>query len=143
MAAAGEMGELVAEFQWLTPEQSAAVMDDPEAALKIKAELGDVMIYLTRLADVLGVDLVQAALDKLADSARRYPADGVRGSATSSTGTEAVLAWPAASRPCSCGPASMMSLGSDVTTLTLAAAADVSRQFSSRREAVTSKGPPV
>jgi hypothetical protein len=30
--AAGEMGELVAEFQWLTPEQSAAVMEDPEVA---------------------------------------------------------------------------------------------------------------
>jgi len=39
------------------------------------------MIYLTRLADVLGVDLVQAATDKLADSAQRYPAERVRGSA--------------------------------------------------------------
>jgi NTP pyrophosphatase (non-canonical NTP hydrolase) len=81
MAAAGEMGELVAEFQWLTPEQSAEVMNDPEAGVRVRAELGDVMIYLTRLADVLGVDLVQAALDKLADSARRYPAEQSRGSA--------------------------------------------------------------
>jgi NTP pyrophosphatase (non-canonical NTP hydrolase) len=81
MAAAGEMGELVAEFQWLTPEQSVAVMGDSEAAARVKAELGDVMIYLVRLADVLGVDLVQAGLDKLADSHRRYPADQVRGSA--------------------------------------------------------------
>jgi NTP pyrophosphatase (non-canonical NTP hydrolase) len=81
MAAAGEMGELVAEFQWLTPEQSAAIMGDPDAAPKIRAELGDVMIYLTRLADVLGVDLVQAALDKLDHSARRYPVEQSRGSA--------------------------------------------------------------
>jgi NTP pyrophosphatase (non-canonical NTP hydrolase) len=80
MAAAGEMGELVAEFQWLTPEQSAAVMDDPEAGARVRAELGDVMIYLTRLADVLGIDLVQAALDKLEASALRYPAESSRGS---------------------------------------------------------------
>jgi NTP pyrophosphatase (non-canonical NTP hydrolase) len=81
MAAAGEMGELVAEFQWLTPEQSATVMADTEAAARVRAELGDVMIYLVRLADVLGVDLVQAGVDKLVDSSRRYPVDRVSGSA--------------------------------------------------------------
>ncbi|MGC9670622.1 nucleotide pyrophosphohydrolase [Planosporangium sp. 12N6] len=82
MAAAGEMGELVAEFQWLTPEQSAAVMNDPEAGARVRAELGDVVIYLTRLADVLRVDLVQAALDKLESSAKRYPVETSRGSIT-------------------------------------------------------------
>jgi NTP pyrophosphatase (non-canonical NTP hydrolase) len=81
MAAAGEMGELVAEFQWLTPEQSVTVMDDPEAGARVRAELGDVVIYLTRLADVLGLDLVQAALDKLENSANRYPVESSRGSA--------------------------------------------------------------
>lgn len=81
MALAGEVGELLAELQWLTPEQSATVMDDPEAGARIRAEMGDVMIYLTRLADVLGVDLVEAALSKLEDSARRYPVETVRGSA--------------------------------------------------------------
>jgi NTP pyrophosphatase (non-canonical NTP hydrolase) len=81
MAAAGEMGELVAEFQWLTPEQSAAVMDEPEIGPRVRAELGDVMIYLVRLADVLGVDLVQVALDKLAQSVERYPIETARGSA--------------------------------------------------------------
>lgn len=81
MALAGEVGELLAELQWLTPEESQAVMAHPAAADRLRAELGDVMIYLVRLADVLGVDLVRAASDKLADSARRYPADVVRGSA--------------------------------------------------------------
>ena len=73
MALAGEVGELLAELQWLTPEESTAVMADAEHGARVRAELGDVMIYLTRLADVLGIDLVDAALDKLADSARRYP----------------------------------------------------------------------
>ena len=39
------------------------------------------MIYLTRLADVLGIDLVEAALDKLEESARRYPVEQAHGSA--------------------------------------------------------------
>ncbi|MET7876164.1 nucleotide pyrophosphohydrolase [Micromonospora profundi] len=81
MALAGEVGELIAEFQWLTPEQAAVVMSEPDAGSRVKAEMGDVMIYLARLADVLGVDLIEAALTKLEDSARRYPVDQARGSA--------------------------------------------------------------
>lgn len=79
MALTGEVGELVAELQWLTPEESAAVMDDPEAGPRVRAEIGDVAIYLTRLADALGVDLVQAAHDKLDESARRYTVAEYRG----------------------------------------------------------------
>jgi hypothetical protein len=36
MALAGEVGELVAELQWLTPEQSAAVMDDKEIGPRVR-----------------------------------------------------------------------------------------------------------
>jgi NTP pyrophosphatase (non-canonical NTP hydrolase) len=81
MALSGEVGELLAELQWLTPEESARVMTDPENGPRVRAEIGDVMIYLVRLADVLGIDLVRAATDKLADSARRYPVELARGSA--------------------------------------------------------------
>jgi NTP pyrophosphatase (non-canonical NTP hydrolase) len=81
MALAGETGELVAELQWLTPEESARVMRDPEAADRLRAELADVAIYLVRLADVLDVDLLQAAHAKLDESERRYDADTYRGSA--------------------------------------------------------------
>ncbi|MGK5519016.1 nucleotide pyrophosphohydrolase [Micromonospora sp. URMC 107] len=81
MALAGEVGELLAEFQWLTPEQSDTVMDDPEAGARVRAEIGDVMIYLTRLADVLGIDLEEAALSKLDEVAQRYPVQQAKGSA--------------------------------------------------------------
>lgn len=82
MALSGEVGELLAELQWLTPEQAAQVMTDPQAGARVRAEIGDVMIYLVRLADVLDIDLVDAAIDKLADSAKRYPVESARGSAT-------------------------------------------------------------
>lgn len=85
MALAGEVGELLAELQWLTPEQSAAVMSDPELGPRVRAEIGDVTIYLVQLADALGIDLVPAALDKLDEAGRRYPVEAFRGTATKST----------------------------------------------------------
>jgi NTP pyrophosphatase (non-canonical NTP hydrolase) len=48
-------------------------------------EIADVLIYLVRLADVLGIDVDQAVTDKLAVNARKYPADRFRGSARKST----------------------------------------------------------
>ena len=74
-------GELVAELQWLTAEEAERVMADPEAAARMQSELGDVTIYLVRLADVLGVELVETARVKLAESERRYDVETYRGSA--------------------------------------------------------------
>jgi len=81
MALAGEVGELLAELQWLTPEEAARVMDDPGAAARMRSELADVTIYLVQLADLLGVDLIEAARAKLAESERRYDVANYRGSA--------------------------------------------------------------
>jgi NTP pyrophosphatase (non-canonical NTP hydrolase) len=81
MALAGEAGELLAEFQWLTPEEAAAIMADPQAAGQVRSEIADVFLYLTRLADVLGVDLLACAADKLAENEHRYDAATYRGSA--------------------------------------------------------------
>jgi NTP pyrophosphatase (non-canonical NTP hydrolase) len=80
MALAGEVGELLAELQWLTPEEADRVMADPEAAARMVSELGDVTIYLVRLADVLGVDLMEAARVKLEEGERRYDVETYRGS---------------------------------------------------------------
>jgi NTP pyrophosphatase (non-canonical NTP hydrolase) len=54
--------------------------EDAEAAARIRAELGDVTNYLVRPADVLGVDLIQAANAKIDANDKRYPADTYRGS---------------------------------------------------------------
>ena len=71
----------MAELQSLTPEEAERVVADPEAAARMRSEMGDVTIYLVRLADVLGVDLVDAARVKLADSERRYEVETCRESA--------------------------------------------------------------
>ncbi len=79
MALTGEAGELAAEFQWLTGDESRNL--DAEAMRRVQEEAGDVLLYLVRLADQLGFDLVEAAHRKIELNATRYPADKVRGSA--------------------------------------------------------------
>lgn len=79
MALSGEAGEVIEHFQWLTAEQSADL--SPEARAEVALELADVLLYLVRLADVLEVDLAEAAGRKLLLNARRYPVDKARGRA--------------------------------------------------------------
>jgi dCTP diphosphatase len=79
MALIAEAAELVEHFQWLTEEQSSQLPADKME--EVRLELADIQIYLVRIADRLGVDLIQAAQDKIAINAQRYPADQVRGDA--------------------------------------------------------------
>jgi dCTP diphosphatase len=59
MALSVEVAEIVEHFQWLTEEQSRSLPSEKLTA--IREEIGDVMIYLTELADKLGIDPVEAA----------------------------------------------------------------------------------
>jgi dCTP diphosphatase len=79
MALAGEAGELLEHFQWLTEEQSANL--DADKCRAVAHELADILNYLVRLAERLGIDLLAAADEKIAINEQRYPADKVRGDA--------------------------------------------------------------
>ena len=80
MALSGEVGELSDIFQWMTQDESKAAARDPQTAHHVREELADVLLYLVRLASVLGVDLNQAAADKLKANALKYPVALVYGS---------------------------------------------------------------
>jgi NTP pyrophosphatase (non-canonical NTP hydrolase) len=79
MALIAEAAEVVEHFQWLTEEESSNV--HPETHEEISHELADVFVYLIRLADKLGIDLIEAANRKMALNEEKYPADKARGSA--------------------------------------------------------------
>ena len=79
MALMVEAAELMEHFQWLTEAQSAGL--PPEVKRAVGEELADILLYLVRLSDKLGIDLREAALHKLEKNAVKYPADLVRGSA--------------------------------------------------------------
>ena len=65
MAIAGEAGELAAEFQWLTPEESMENSLSRDQRKAIELEIADVQIYLLRLADVLNVDIPKVVREKI------------------------------------------------------------------------------
>jgi NTP pyrophosphatase (non-canonical NTP hydrolase) len=77
MALTGEVGELVELFQWLTPEESRELSGKRRQA--VAEEMADVLIYLVRLADETGIDLVAAAHEKCEINERKYPAEAFQG----------------------------------------------------------------
>jgi dCTP diphosphatase len=79
MALSGEAGELIEHFQWLTAEESASLPAPVRA--EVALEMADVLLYLVRFADILDIDLAEAARRKIAINAQRYPVERARGRA--------------------------------------------------------------
>lgn len=72
MALSVETAELVEHFQWDTPEAYREMNTEKRAA--VADEIADVLIYLTELADVLKIDMMDATRLKLIKNAQKYPA---------------------------------------------------------------------
>lgn len=66
-----EANELLEHYQW-----SENAVGDKEA---LAEELADVLIYALEYAHVLGVDPAAIIQDKLAKTARKYPAENFKG----------------------------------------------------------------
>nr|WP_305800394.1 nucleotide pyrophosphohydrolase [Thiolapillus sp.] len=79
MALAGEAGELLEHFQWITEEQSQNLDEDRKEAVAL--EMADIFIYLVRLAERLDINLLDAAWQKIAINEKRYPVEQVKGDA--------------------------------------------------------------
>ncbi len=72
MALSVETAELTEIFQWLEGEESRHV--DQDTRQHIAEEVGDVMIYLTMLADTFDLDPLHCAKEKMKLNALKYPA---------------------------------------------------------------------
>jgi dCTP diphosphatase len=72
-----EASELQEHFLWSAPSETEDIVSTKRN--QIAEEIGDVLLYLVRLADKVGVDPVVAAREKLDLNAERYPADKARG----------------------------------------------------------------
>ncbi|NYI42624.1 nucleotide pyrophosphohydrolase [Demequina lutea] len=79
LALVGEVGELAELLQWVPAAEAVEVFSEPARRARAGEEISDVLIYLLRLADVLGVDVGTAAVAKLGDSRMRFPTDEVEG----------------------------------------------------------------
>lgn len=74
-ALAVEASELLEIFQWLSDKDK---FDKKE----LEEEAADILLYLLRLADMTGIDLEKAALNKLSKNAKKYPVELSRGKST-------------------------------------------------------------
>lgn len=69
-----EASELLAEFQWLTPEDSCALNEQQKA--KVADEIADVIMYLTELSRRLNINMADAVRTKIEKNKQRIQING-------------------------------------------------------------------
>ncbi len=79
LALVGEVGELSELFQWLPADQARELTQTDSLKTRVSEELSDVLLYLVRLADVMDIDLANAARRKMDLSESRFAAENFRG----------------------------------------------------------------
>ena len=79
MALNVEAGELMEHFQWLN-ESDSYLLDTPKK-LDVSLELADIFLYLIRIADILEIDLIDSAEQKLVINEKKYPVALSKGNA--------------------------------------------------------------
>ena len=81
MALAGEAGELLELFQWLSIEESQALKNNPEKMTEVRHEIADILYYVCRFSSVMGFDLEQAFWEKMEIAKKKYPVHQAKGNA--------------------------------------------------------------
>jgi dCTP diphosphatase len=81
LALVGEVGELAELFQWLPADDARRLAESDPLRTRAGEEMADVLLYLVLLADVLDIDLADAARQKLAAAHDRFPPAAVSGRA--------------------------------------------------------------
>ncbi len=79
MALAIEAAELMEHFQWLTPDASRQIGEQPDVLTAVGEELADVLCYAMALANELDIDIASTMRAKMAKNEQKYPADEYRG----------------------------------------------------------------
>ena len=81
LALVGEVGELAELLQRKSGSEVEAFLSTELGKQRFSEELADVFIYLVRLAQKGGVDLIQAVTSKLEMNEQKYPVEKSFGSA--------------------------------------------------------------
>ena len=79
MSMAIETAELMEHFQWLSADQSRALVGQPERLQAVGEELADVLCYALAMANELGIDLSTTIRQKVQKNELKYPAEEYRG----------------------------------------------------------------
>ena len=79
LALVGEVGELAELFQWPGSQLAQAADSNSELNRRASEEISDVLLYLIRLSDVLNIDPLEAAHNKLSAAEERFPTNDFKG----------------------------------------------------------------
>ena len=74
-----EVSELLEIFQWSKSDGQEELIKNGEINPEVIEELGDILNYLVRFADIAGIDLEKAANDKIDINQKKYPIDVSKG----------------------------------------------------------------
>ena len=86
MALVGEVGEIAEILQWKSDAGVTQFLSTSKGRDRLGEEVADVFIYLMRLAEKAGIDLVHVTDEKLLSNAEKYPIATSRGSAKKYSG---------------------------------------------------------
>lgn len=76
-----EAAELLELTQWKTDDELAELMGNSSFRHALKEECADVLLYLLLVAEHAGIDLIEAAQEKIGKNGVRYPVERAYGSA--------------------------------------------------------------
>ena len=76
-----ESAEMLELTQWKSDEEVERVSEDQALHDRLAEECADVLLYLLLIAERSGIDLAQAAADKIERNAAKYPVEKARGNA--------------------------------------------------------------
>lgn len=74
-----EASELLEQFRFLSDEQAAELLADPDRRMKVENELGDVLFFLLRFAQMNDIDLEAAFRRKMQINEKNYPVEKAKG----------------------------------------------------------------
>jgi len=80
-----EAGELLELTQWKHPDDFEKAATEEPTLQRLREECADVLLYLLLVAERTGIDLQEAANEKLATNARKYPVEKSRGTSAKYT----------------------------------------------------------
>ena len=79
MSMAIEAAELMEHFRWVKNDGSRDMLGEPKALAEIRRELADVLAFTLSFANAAGIDVTSALRAKMAENARKYPAEEYKG----------------------------------------------------------------
>lgn len=83
VSASIEMGELLELFQWKTDEDVENALQDEDFIDALGREIVDVLVYLLRICDKVGIEPTTVFLEKMKKNAEKYPVKDWKGKAPS------------------------------------------------------------